>query len=217
MGFGREQQHFRLRFTVRFETSLQQQCELSRLRSSVALPLGINGDARHSKDGRGTFIGVLCGPKPAGFGVEAGSKRRCASLRGGRLRPARLFEPQEQSSFLLTIRSQPISVRRHPMRRTARLKEPQKLGPFLGTTTPHSPPPFCKVRPRRASPASLKASLRPRTAIPLGIALFALSSSGRSLRGPQQRQLRASAVRGFGPRDSASRKSIAQPTAQSTA
>ena len=32
--------------------------------------------------------------KPAGFGVEAGSKRRCASLRGGRLRPTRFFESQ---------------------------------------------------------------------------------------------------------------------------
>ncbi len=33
--------------------------------------------------------------KPAGFGVEADSKRRCASLRGGRLRPARLCESQK--------------------------------------------------------------------------------------------------------------------------
>jgi len=37
-------------------------------RSSVALPLGINGKGgeRHLKASRGTFIGVLCGPKPAG-------------------------------------------------------------------------------------------------------------------------------------------------------
>ncbi len=44
----------------------------------------------------GHAIRLPSGPKPAGFGVEAGSKRRCASLRGGRLRPARLYEPQEQ-------------------------------------------------------------------------------------------------------------------------
>ncbi len=36
--------------------------------------------------------------KPTGFGVEAGSKRHCASLRGRRLRPARLYEPQELGS-----------------------------------------------------------------------------------------------------------------------
>ena len=61
---------------------------------------------------------------------------------------------------------------------------------------------------RRCLRALRLGSLYPnkRTAIPLGIALFALSSSGRSLRGPQQRQLRASAAGGFGPRDSTSRK-----------
>ena len=38
--------------------------------------------------------------KTAGFGVEAGSKRRYASLRCGRLRPARPFGSQEHSMFL---------------------------------------------------------------------------------------------------------------------
>ncbi len=44
--------------------------------------------------GRATRI-RLKRSKPAGFGVEADSKRRCASLRGGRLRPARLCESQK--------------------------------------------------------------------------------------------------------------------------
>ena len=37
---------------------------------------------------------------------------------------------------------------------------------------------------------------------------------GRSLRGPQQRQLRASAAGGFGPRDSASRRNSANKSVQ---
>ncbi len=48
-----------------------------------------------------------------------------------------------------------------------------------------------------------------KTAIPHGITLFTPSLSGRSLRGPLQRQLRASAAGGFGPRDSTSRKNTA--------
>ncbi len=44
-----------------------------------------------------------------------------------------------------------------------------------------------------------------------------VARAGRNLRGLLQRQLRASAGGGFGPRDSTSRKSTAQPTAQSTA
>ena len=50
-----------------------------------------------------------------------------------------------------------------------------------------------------------------------GTALFAFGLSGRSLRDPLQRELRASAAGGFGSRDSASRKSTVQPTAQNTA
>ncbi len=42
----------------------------------------------------------LSGSKPAGFGVETGSKRRCASLRGGRLRPAQPYGSQEHCLFI---------------------------------------------------------------------------------------------------------------------
>ncbi len=47
--------------------------------------------------------------KPAGFEVEAGSKRRCASLRGRRLRPARLYESQEHSPKLAPV-LRPVSA-----------------------------------------------------------------------------------------------------------
>ncbi len=51
-----------------------------------------------------------------------------------------------------------------------------------------------------------------------GTALFAFGLSGRSLRGPKRALRVASRPRGgFSPRDSASRKSTAQPTAQNTA
>ncbi len=71
--------------------------------------------------------------------------------------------------------------------------------------------------PRRCLRALRLGSLYPnkRTAIPQGIALFALSSSGRSLRGQKQRQLRPSAAGGCGPRDPLGRKSNTSFTAQS--
>ena len=51
-----------------------------------------DGDSERNRATRSQFKRS----KPAGFGVEAGSKRRCASLRGGRLRPARPVGSQEQ-------------------------------------------------------------------------------------------------------------------------
>ena len=114
----RHERHPRFGLEFPFTGPLHQQFGQPHPWFSVALPLGINGDARHSKDGRGTFIGVLCGPKPAGFGVEAGSKRRCASLRGGEASARATLKGRKNSAQTFgallrrTIRSQPIAIRR---------------------------------------------------------------------------------------------------------
>ena len=74
-----------------------------------------------------------------------------------------------------------VTALRRGWLRPARLCEPQLHHPILRSSSSARPP-----RAANASPS-------PRTAIPLGIALFALSSSGRSLRGPK----RASRVAGL--------------------
>ena len=66
-----------------------------------------------------------------------------------------------------------VAVRR--WRRTARLKEPQEHGPFLGVTTTSFTAPVLSNSSSARPPRAANASLSPRTAIPLGIALFALA------------------------------------------
>ncbi len=69
-----------------------------------------------------------------------------------------------------------------------------------------SPPPAEEQRaPTSCSPprgvAANCAALRAAKARPFSVEFSLIARSGRSLRGPQQRQLRASATGGFGPRD----------------
>ena len=113
----------------------------------------------------------------------------------GGVRPARLCEPQRLGPVLhpnsVEFGPRAPGVGRRPSAQARRPLRSQEHSPFTVLRNSSS------ARPPRAA----KASPSPRTAIPQGIALLALSSSGRSLRGPQQRQLRASAAGGFGPRD----------------
>ncbi len=91
MGAGR--QHECLSFVVPCDGHASFACELSRLRFSVALPLGINGAARHSKDGN---LNPKRVGRPGGTAtLEA--ERRVASRPVGGVRLARFFKPQEVS------------------------------------------------------------------------------------------------------------------------
>ncbi len=114
-----------------------QPCKLSWLRFSVALPLGINEDACP----RWTM--GWNDPNWLDFSDRSqrgrNEHREIAALRRGWLRPGRFFEPQNSAhSSLLSCRRQ-RGVQRapsscsppHGWRRTARPKEPQKLGPFV--------------------------------------------------------------------------------------
>ena len=66
------------------------------LRFSVALPLGINGAFGHSEMTAFTLYRCESGAREQS-GVEAASKKRCASLPRRGVRPARLFESQKFS------------------------------------------------------------------------------------------------------------------------
>ncbi len=91
----------------------------------------------------------LSGSKPAGFGVETGSKRRCASLRGGRLRPARPFGSQTTALFTTQISGiRPVA---HPPRAAKPLGD--KAGDPKGRKNQPKAPPCVRLT---AAPLSLR-------------------------------------------------------------
>ncbi len=122
-------------------------------RFSVALPLGINGQELAWWVRGWSYPPFLNGPKPAGPTATS-----VAGLRGRRLRPARPKGSQKvqphSAKFILSALlalsfsgSPPaessnelrrVAALRLPGRRTVRLCEPQKLGPFT--------PQFCWFR-----------------------------------------------------------------------
>ncbi len=161
-----------------------------------------------------------CGP-PEGeaAGPRGSSNRRSptsAARRVGWRRTARLYEPQEHSQQFRPIYNPNLSCsacRPSPPRRSAPGRQGRR--PFRSQEQHliHSPNPLSSSSGAPPPASAFGVRCAPRTAIPLK-SRYPLSVQAIEACGAQkQRQLRASAVGGFDPRASASRKSTVQPTA----
>ena len=134
-----------------------------RPRYSVALPLGINGAARHSKDGN---LNPKRVGRPGGTAtLEA--ERRVASRPVGGVRLARFFKPQEVSPthhskfapfFQMRLRRALLMLFAASKSATSSA-ELQSVawggGELRGSKSRKSTAPFCGIRPRRAPQAPL--------------------------------------------------------------
>ncbi len=171
-----------------------QRSGLPRLWFSVAVPLGINGGAaRHSKTGRLYPKAGWNHPKQQPLSPQACPTSYLHSLP----ETHRSYPKLGRHLFFLFI----------AVRRTARAGRLPTGGPQHAACASRVAVPPGRPPHRNNAPLPLLF-----VRFVLG-ALLALSSSGRSLRGPRQRELRASAAGGFGPRDPLGRKSTAQSTA----
>ncbi len=165
-----------------------QRSGLPRLWFSVAVPLGINGGAaRHSKTGRLYPKAGWNHPKQQPLSPQACPTSYLHSLP----ETHRSYPKLGRHLFFLFI----------AVRRTARAGRLPTGGPQHAACASRVAVPPGRPPHRNNAPLPLLF-----VRFVLG-ALLALSSSGRSLRGPRQRELRASAAGGFGPRDSTSRRS----------